>query len=101
MNLNKGSKLRLESALRSVPGLFLEMADWVYSKVEYFKISLKNNELERETDRNVALLGEMIFKTREFDFSSLKKDPILSERIGRIARDQNQISKRVNFLHSS
>ncbi len=83
----------LRSAGKSVQDLFLEMAERASSNVEKLKTYLENNELDIEVHRNISLLGKKIFKMRGGDLALLTKDPVFSQLVGKIVKDQRQISK--------
>jgi len=58
------------------------LAKWVNQEVEAFKIYLDARELERKIGRNLALLGELMFKQRKQEISSITELPLKSTPLG-------------------
>ena len=81
----------------------LKLAKRVYQEVETFKNHLKSIELNRKIDRDIALLGEAMFRLRRQQRSFLDADPSqavsISVLIDRIREDKNKFKN--NYLLNS
>ena len=95
----KAIKRKIRSRIALIQDRLFGLGDSIYFKVEEVKISLKTSALEKRINKEIALLGEMIFETRDKNLSRIIKNESISKSAAHIINNQERLSgiKRQNL----
>ena len=76
------------SVAQRIERIILNIAGQVYRQLEEIRGKLVLRKLRRKNNQRIASLGEVVFKLRPKDFSTLTHDPIVWEQISKILEEQ-------------